>query len=84
MASKFLPANTLGKAVFLVSLVYFFCWITTYSIIMNFDFRFVRNYFYLSWTGGFELPGYIQAISIIATIIVTPVFLFLYRNKKLK
>lgn len=82
MMNRLLSLHTFSKALVTFGLTYLLCWVFTYAFIMDFDFRFIRSYFLLTWSGGLELPGYIQVISVIATIIIAPVLLFFLYIRK--
>lgn len=51
-------------------LTYFLSWFVVYAIVMNFDFGFVFEYLTLGWTGGGELPTFIQFGALLVTAIV--------------
>jgi len=49
---------------------YFLAWIAAYAVIMAFDFSHVRQYFILAWTGGGELPSFIQLVAVLTSLVV--------------
>lgn len=57
---------------------YVLVWFVVYSVLMEFDYRYMPEYFRLGWRGGGELPAIIQlasiAISLIAAVIVGVVY----------
>src|SRR5688500_9083919 len=61
-----------------VVVLYLLTWVVAYSVVMEFDYRFVLEYFRLGWQGGGELPAAIQmaaiAISLLAAVIVGLVY----------
>lgn len=57
---------------------YALIWIAVYSVVMEGDFRFAREYFVLGWRGGGEYPTFIQAMSIGATLVTTIVGAILF------
>ena len=63
-------------ALFLVA-SYLVAWIAVYAWLMEFDFDYVAEYFRLSWTGAFEIPGVIQLASVAISLSLTAGFLLL-------
>jgi len=65
------------KAGLFLASSYLVAWAAVYAWIMEFDFDYVAEYFRLSWTGGFEIPGVIQLASVAISLLLTAGFLLL-------
>ena len=55
-------------------------WFLTYSVVMEFDYRFFFSYLKLAWLGGLELPSFIQFTALASSVLFTAIFLF-FRHK---
>jgi hypothetical protein len=60
----------------LLSGVYIISWTIVYAVLMNLDFKYYLNYLWLSWTDSGEMPAYIQAVSVIITLLLAMGFMF--------
>ena len=47
---------------------YLVCWLIAYSVLMDFDYRYLVEYFVRGWTGGGELPAGIQMSALILLV----------------
>lgn len=62
---------------------YFVAWVLAYSIVMEFDYAYLGRYFILAWSGGGELPAFIQLIALSFALItaIAAMLVVLGRNK---
>lgn len=64
-------------------IAYFSSWVIVYSIVMKGDYSFIAKYFLSGWSGGGELPTFIQAGSLLLTLILAGAyFLYWSRSKR--
>ena len=57
------------RAVLLLLGTYFVAWFVLFSILTGFDYKYLLTYFAYAWSGGFELPAFIQAGAIAAMVV---------------
>lgn len=62
--------------------VYLASWFVVYAVIMEFDFRLIFSYFKWSWSGGFELPSFIQFFAIATTVLYFIIIAILFFRKR--
>ena len=61
--------------------VYFACWCVSYLWLVGTDFSHFWEYLVLAWTDPGELPGYLQFVSVVATVLITPGFAWWIRRR---
>ncbi len=63
------------RVIFFICLKVFICylvsWLVVYSLVMSFDYRYVTNYFYLSWFSPGEMPAFIQLVAFFSCFVLT-------------
>ena len=53
-----------AKSFAIAAVVYALAWLCTYTILLGGDMTYLGDYVLLSWTGGGELPTFIQFIAV--------------------
>jgi hypothetical protein len=56
---------TLAKSFAFAAVIYAFAWLGTYLALMGGDMTYLVDYFVLSWSGGLEIPAFIQLVAIV-------------------
>lgn len=55
----------IAKSFAVAAAIYAFAWLWTYVVLMGGDMTYLGKYFLNSWTGGGEIPAFIQLIAAI-------------------
>ncbi len=54
----------IAKSFAIAVVVYALAWLCTYTILLGGDMTYLGDYFLFSWTGGGELPAFIQFVAV--------------------
>ena len=60
---------------------YFLSWSIAYVVLVGWDLEYYWQYLRLAWTNPGELPAFLQAIAIVATLVVC-ILVFVLRRKR--
>ncbi len=71
-----------AKSFAVAAAIYALAWLGTYVVLMGGDMTYLGDYFLFSWTGGGELPAFIQLIAAIFGLVAWAVAY--YRMKRAK
>ena len=63
-------------------LAYLVAWFAAYLIIVGIDFRFLLQYLKLSWTGGLEIPSFIQALAFLILLVICSILFAIRKLRK--
>jgi hypothetical protein len=66
------PSRILHVVLVLVA-TYLAAWLTLFSILTRFDYQHLLPYFAYSWSGGFELPAFVQLGAVAAAVMAAVV-----------
>lgn len=72
------------KTLLILCVVYAATWFAGYIAVIGFDFRFVPEYFLLGWSGGGELPAFIQLLAIMTSGVTLIIVAIVWRLRRRK
>jgi hypothetical protein len=62
-------STSIPRLVLILIGTYLAGWFVLFSILTGFDYQYLLPYFAYSWSGGFELPAFIQLGAIAVTVL---------------